>query len=113
MKGRIMTTVEPRRSTARGREGDLHRVGSVVVPRWLRQRRRAERLAARPSVLTQEIVSQVTRRPRAGSEPTLPEVLAEQEVRAFDPQAHRRTARLTGEDWAELRAALAEGRADD
>ena len=97
-----MTTVEPRLSRAPRRPADLHRVGPVVVPRWLRQHRRAERSAARPSV-----------RPRPGDEPTLREVLDEQGVRPFDPQAYRRGARLTGEDRAELRAALAEVHADD
>lgn len=112
MKGRTMTTVDPSVSRAPGVPTELHRLRSMTVPRWLRQRRRAEWAAARPAGLAEEIAGRLgTTRP--AGEPTLRELLADQQIRPFDPDRHRAEARLSADDWAELRAALAEGRDGD
>ena len=108
MKGRIMRTLEPRVPRTPGRGRDAHRVGAAVVPRWLREHHRA----ARPGVAVRRLAD----RPAAARphpEPTLREVLDAQGVRPFHPAAHRRGARLSAADWAELRAALAGVRAGD
>jgi hypothetical protein len=41
------------------RAGDLLRLDLVVTPRWLRERRRAERDAARPDVLAARVARQI------------------------------------------------------
>ncbi|CAA9284112.1 MAG: hypothetical protein AVDCRST_MAG41-3850 [uncultured Corynebacteriales bacterium] len=109
MKGRIMRTLEPRVPRAPGRGRDAHRVGAAVVPRWLREHRRA----ARPAGAVRGLADRPAAAARPHPEPTLREVLDAQGVRPFHPAAHRGGARLSAADWAELRAALAGVRAGD
>lgn len=99
-----------RRQLSRGGP-DLLRLDLVVTPRWLREHRRARARAARPDAVASEIADETAARLRPGRELTLAEILRQQNVRPFNWAEFRRgSSGLTSEDWAELRAALAEAR---
>ena len=86
---------------------ELPRVDPVVVPRWLRERRRAQARAARPDAAAADIADQVVDRTVPGREATLDELIRQQNVEPFDWEEYRREdSGLTSGDWAELRAAL-------
>ena len=104
-----MRIAEPAVPSPRGRATDLPRLGRVVVPRWVRERRRAERLAARPAVLADVIARRLTVLARPDREKTIHDLLAEQGVQPFDAERYRRESLLSSADWAELRAAIAAG----
>ena len=87
----------------------LPRLDPVVVPRWLRERRRAQARAARPEAVAAGIADadQVVGRTVPGREPTLDELIRQQNVEPYDWEEYRREdSGLTSGDWAELRAAL-------
>ena len=84
----------------------LPRVDPVVVPRWLRQRRRERSRAA-----ATEITGAVVARTYPRREPTLDEIIRAQGVKPFNWEEFRRQdSGLTSEDWAELRSALGIGK---
>jgi hypothetical protein len=86
---------------------ELPRLDPVVVPRWLRERRRAQARAARPDVVAADIADQLVGRTMPRREPTLDELIRQQNVKPFDWDEYRREdSGLTSGDWAELRAAL-------
>jgi hypothetical protein len=79
----------------------------VVAPRWLRERRRAERLAARPEVFAAELARHFRHLTSASRERSFQELMEEQGVKPFDYEEWlAREPRLSHEDWAELRAAI-------
>jgi hypothetical protein len=93
------------------RAADLPRLDRVVIPRWLREHRRAVARAARPDAVASGIAQEILNRSLPGRELTFEEIMRAQGVKPFDAEEHRRRASLlTSEDWAELRAALAEAR---
>ena len=104
---------------------DLPTLDLVVTPRWLRERRRAGRRAARPDALAaewtrpvfdrvgridelfEELQSVVALLRDPGRARTAHELMVEQGVRPFDAEAwSRRESGLSAADWAELRAAM-------
>ena len=94
-----------------GRGHDLPRLDRVVAPRWLRERRRGQARAARPDAVAATLADEMLHRNLPGREPTLDEIIRAQGVKPFNWEEFRRQdSGLTSEDWAELRAALAQAR---
>lgn len=90
---------------------DLPRLETMVVPRWLRERRRLAARAAQPAAVASEIAQRLGRTVPVPGELTFHELMRAQGVTPFDAEKHsRRSSGLTSADWAELRAALAEAR---
>ena len=86
---------------------DLPTLDLVVTPRWLRERRRAGRRAARPDALAAETARRVALLRDPGRARTAHELMVEQGVQPFDAEAwSRRESGLSAADWAELRAAM-------
>jgi hypothetical protein len=85
---------------------DLLRLDYMVVPRWLRERRRLAARATEPTSVAREVADLL----RPGRELTLAEIIRQQGVQPFDWEDYRaRTRGLTSQDWAELRAAMRAG----
>lgn len=94
------------------RASDLPRLDHVATPRWFREHRRAVARAARPDAVAAAIAEEILRRGLPGHELTFEEIVRAQGVKPFNAEEHmRRPSLLTGDDWVELRAALAEARA--
>jgi hypothetical protein len=90
---------------------ELPRLDPVVVPRWLRERRRAQARAARPDAVAADIAEAVLSRRVPGRELSFEELIRAQGVMPFDAEDHRRRrSPLTSEERAAFRAALAEAR---
>lgn len=90
---------------------DLLRLNLVATPRWLREHRRALARAARPDAVAAEIATEVLSRSLPGRELTFEELMRAQGVKPFNAEEYwRRTSDITDEEWASLRAALAEAR---
>jgi hypothetical protein len=93
------------------RAPDLPRLDRMVIPRWLREHRRAQTRAARPDAVASGVAQEILNRSLPGRELTFEETMRAQGVTPFDAEDYRRRrSLLTSEDWAELRAALAEAR---
>jgi len=89
---------------------ELPRLDRVVVPRWLRERRRARSRAASPDAVAATLADEMLRHNLPGRELTLDEIIRAQGVKPFNWEEFRRQdSGLTSEDWAELRAALGIG----
>lgn len=102
-----MTTDDLARPRVPDRPCDPPTLESMVAPRWLRERRRAERLAARPEAVAAELARHFRYLASAGRERTIRELIEEQGIKPFNYEEWRnRQPRLTHEDWAELRAAM-------
>lgn len=102
-----MTTDDLARSRVLDRPCDLPTLDAVVAPRWLRERRRAERLAARPEAFAAELARHFRYLTSAGRERTFRELMEEQGIKPFNYEEWRtREPLLSHEDWAELRAAM-------
>jgi hypothetical protein len=85
---------------------DLPRLELMATPHRLRKQLRARRDAV-AAVIADEVVA----RTFPGREPSLEEIIRAQRIRPFSPEEHRRRqSLLSSEDWAQLRAALAEAR---
>ena len=82
----------------------------VVVPRWLRERRRAEWLAARPDALAAEIARQVAVLNRPGRKKTSQELMREQGVKPFSMEEWLRREPIPEEEWAPFHAAILEAK---
>jgi hypothetical protein len=90
---------------------DLPRLEPMVTPRWLRERRRRAARAAQPASVAWEIAERLGGITLARRERSFHDLMRAQGVTPFDADDHsRRPSSLTSDDWAELRAALAEGR---
>lgn len=89
---------------------ELPRLDHVVVPRWLRERRRERARAARPDVVAATLADEMLRHSLPGRELTFDEIIRAQGVKPFNwEEFRRRESGLTSDDWAELRAALGFG----
>jgi hypothetical protein len=90
---------------------DLPRLEPMVTPRWLRERRRLAARAAQPASVAWEIVDRLGGIRAARRERTFHDLMRAQGIAPFDAAEHRRRpSGLTSDDWAELRAALAEAK---
>jgi hypothetical protein len=90
---------------------DLHRLGRMVTPRWLRQQRRREQSRAARRAVAADVADQIVSRTLPRQELSFDELMRAQGVTPFDAEEHRRRkSLLTSRDWAELRAELAEAR---
>lgn len=104
-----MTVQDPVAPTRADRWPDLLILDPVVTPHWLREHRRAARLAARPDVLAAEIARRVALLTRPGRERTFHELMREQGVTPFRMEEWlQRRPRLTQEEWDEFHAAIVE-----
>jgi hypothetical protein len=88
----------------------LPRLDRMVVPRWLRERRR-QQVQAASGVFAAGVAHEILRRSVPCRELTFEEIVRGQNARSFDwEQIGRDDSGPTPEEWAAFRAALAEGR---
>ena len=88
---------------------ELPRLDRVVVPRWLRERRREQARAARDAAAA-EIADGLLARTFPSRELTFTELMRTQGIKPFGSEHYRSDPGPTAEEWAAFRAALAEGR---
>jgi hypothetical protein len=92
------------------RTADLPTLDLVVVPRWLRERRRAERLAARPDALAAQVARRVGFLTRPGRRRTVQELMREQGVEPFSQLEWRRREPMPDEEWEPFWSAIMEAK---
>lgn len=105
-----MTMDEAPAPSRPGRVTDLLTLDPVVTPRWLRERRRAERLAARPDALAADLARQIRSLTRPGRPRTIGELMIEQGVGPVDVTRFLDREPMPDEEWDPFFAAIVEAK---